>query len=72
MGEVPLQGKRFLMGEVPLQIMVEKRQRTTGLSESYKIGKLSLIDLAGSERAGSTDNRGARLVEGANINRSTP
>ncbi|KAJ1481319.1 kinesin motor domain-containing protein, partial [Baffinella frigidus] len=50
--------------------MVEKRQRTIGLSESYKIGKLSLIDLAGSERASATDNRGARLVEGANINRS--
>ena len=49
--------------------MVEKRQRTAA-SESYKIGKLSLIDLAGSERASATDNRGARLVEGANINRS--
>jgi len=40
------------------------------LKDSYKIGKLSLIDLAGSERASATDNRGARLVEGANINRS--
>ena len=29
-----------------------------------------MIDLAGSERASATDNRGARLVEGANINRS--
>ena len=34
------------------------------------IGKLSLIDLAGSERAYKTDNAGKRLVEGANINRS--
>ena len=33
-------------------------------------GKLSLIDLAGSERASSTENRGQRLLEGANINRS--
>ncbi len=32
--------------------------------------KLSLIDLAGSERAYRTENRGARLVEGRNINRS--
>lgn len=32
--------------------------------------KLSLIDLAGSERASATNNRGARLQEGANINKS--
>lgn len=28
------------------------------------------MDLAGSERAASTENRGVRLAEGANINRS--
>ena len=28
------------------------------------VGKLSLIDLAGSERACKTDNRGMRLTEG--------
>ncbi|OQR99010.1 kinesin family member 19 [Achlya hypogyna] len=33
-------------------------------------GKLSLIDLAGSERASNTQNSGARLTEGANINKS--
>lgn len=33
-------------------------------------GKLSLIDLAGSERATVTTNRGARMREGANINKS--
>lgn len=32
-------------------------------------GKLSLIDLAGSERASTTQNRGMRLTEGANINK---
>jgi kinesin family protein 18/19 len=31
---------------------------------------LSLIDLAGSERAARTKNQGIRLVEGANINKS--
>ena len=35
-----------------------------------RCGKLSLIDLAGSERAAKTGNAGKRLNEGANINRS--
>ncbi|KAJ3050176.1 Kinesin-like protein kif19 [Rhizophlyctis rosea] len=35
-----------------------------------RLGKLSMIDLAGSERAAETKNRGMRMVEGANINRS--
>lgn len=35
-----------------------------------RIGKLSLIDLAGSERALATDLRTPRSIEGANINRS--
>lgn len=34
------------------------------------MGKMSLIDLAGSERAIVTSNRGARFREGANINKS--
>jgi hypothetical protein len=38
--------------------------------ESVIESKLSLIDLAGSERASVTNNRGARLQEGANINKS--
>ena len=33
-------------------------------------GTMSLIDLAGSERASATNNRGQRLTEGANINKS--
>uniref|UniRef100_A0A6U6BPP1 Kinesin-like protein n=1 Tax=Guillardia theta TaxID=55529 RepID=A0A6U6BPP1_GUITH len=53
-----------------MQIMIEAKEKTADISEQVKIGKLSLIDLAGSERASATDNRGARLVEGANINRS--
>lgn len=32
--------------------------------------KLSLIDLAGSERGSNTNNRGIRMQEGAKINRS--
>ena len=38
--------------------------------ECFVESKLSLIDLAGSERASATLNRGARLMEGANINKS--
>jgi len=34
------------------------------------LGKLSIIDLAGSERAAANENKGQRMVEGANINRS--
>lgn len=40
------------------------------LANGSKVGKLSLIDLAGSERATATTNQGARFREGANINRS--
>ncbi|KAJ8605171.1 hypothetical protein CTAYLR_000367 [Chrysophaeum taylorii] len=35
-----------------------------------RLSKLSMIDLAGSERAAETNNRGIRLTEGARINRS--
>lgn len=38
--------------------------------KATRLGKLSLIDLAGSERALATDQRTLRSVEGANINRS--
>jgi len=40
-----------------------------GGGNPVKCSKLSLIDLAGSERAAKTENRGQRLVEGAMINR---
>ena len=46
------------------------RSATSGLTEDVKVSKLSLIDLAGSERATVTKNKGARLREGANINKS--
>jgi kinesin family protein 18/19 len=51
----------------PEQIFVEQKERS---GTSMKVGKLSLIDLAGSERASNTKNSGLRLKEGANINRS--
>ena len=53
-----------------LQITCEQREATADTHQTVKIGKLSLIDLAGSERASMTHNVGQRMIEGANINRS--
>ena len=61
-----------------LQIIVaykEKENNIKNINNNYinnkiKIGKLNLIDLAGSERASVTKNTGIRLIEGANINKS--
>ena len=50
-----------------LQIVIQNKDV---MNERIKVGKLNMIDLAGSERASLTSNRGARLLEGANINRS--
>lgn len=52
------------------QVYVHQRPRTASISTQMTCAKLSLIDLAGSERATVTTNRGARLREGANINKS--
>jgi kinesin family protein 18/19 len=48
-----------------LQMTLEQR----GGGET-QTSKLYLIDLAGSERACATENRGQRMIEGASINRS--
>lgn len=53
-----------------LQINVVQKGRTASISESHTFATLSIIDLAGSERASATKNRGDRLLEGANINKS--
>lgn len=53
-----------------LQINVSQRDRNADLSEPTTMATLSIIDLAGSERASATKNRGERLLEGANINKS--
>ena len=53
-----------------LQVSVEYKDKNSGIDIEIKFSKLSLIDLAGSERASATQNRGIRLIEGANINRS--
>ncbi|KAL0597871.1 Kinesin-like protein KIF18B [Plecturocebus cupreus] len=52
------------------QILVKQQDRVPGLTQAVQVAKMSLIDLAGSERASSTHAKGERLREGANINRS--
>lgn len=49
---------------------MKQQDRVPGLTQALRVAKMSLIDLAGSERASSTHAKGERLREGANINRS--
>ena len=53
-----------------LQVHVMQSPRTASLTEQRTVATLSIIDLAGSERAAATSNMGQRMVEGANINKS--
>lgn len=50
-----------------LQISIQTSGNSLDMIDQVYYSKLSLIDLAGSERAASTSNRGQRMVEGANI-----
>ncbi|KAM0793332.1 hypothetical protein ACM66B_000788 [Microbotryomycetes sp. NB124-2] len=53
-----------------LQVTVTQKPKAGGLTDTQSSATLSIIDLAGSERASVTKNKGERLIEGANINRS--
>ncbi|KAI8621746.1 P-loop containing nucleoside triphosphate hydrolase protein [Chytriomyces sp. MP71] len=53
-----------------LQVFVARRTCNKKGQYTEQNGKLSMIDLAGSERAADTKNRGMRMIEGASINRS--
>ncbi|KAG0255706.1 kinesin-like protein Klp5, partial [Actinomortierella ambigua] len=46
-----------------LQINICQRLKTANVSEDFTMATLSLIDLAGSERASATRNRGERMIE---------
>lgn len=50
--------------------LTQKRHDMETSMSGEKVAKISLVDLAGSERAQSTGATGARLKEGAEINRS--
>lgn len=51
-------------------ILTQKRHDVQTGFDTEKVSRISLVDLAGSERATSTGATGARLKEGAEINRS--
>ncbi|ROT41361.1 kinesin-II 85 kDa subunit [Sodiomyces alkalinus F11] len=51
-------------------MVTQKKMDLDTKMEMEKVAKISLVDLAGSERATSTGATGARLKEGAEINRS--
>ncbi|KAK3837343.1 MAG: hypothetical protein J3R72DRAFT_197694 [Linnemannia gamsii] len=51
-------------------LLTQKRYDIETRLETEKVSRISLVDLAGSERANSTGATGARLKEGANINKS--
>ncbi|KAI7472418.1 kinesin-domain-containing protein [Hortaea werneckii] len=53
-----------------LQVNISLKDRNASTTEPVTMATLSIIDLAGSERASATKNRGERLLEGANINKS--
>ncbi|EFR02253.1 kinesin-II subunit [Nannizzia gypsea CBS 118893] len=50
--------------------LTQKRHDKETTMDTEKVSRISLVDLAGSERATSTGATGARLKEGAEINRS--
>ncbi|ELW48939.1 Kinesin-like protein KIF18A [Tupaia chinensis] len=52
------------------QIYLRQQDKTASINQNVRIAKMSLIDLAGSERASTTNTKGARFVEGTNINKS--
>ncbi|KAF9150714.1 kinesin-like protein Klp8 [Linnemannia schmuckeri] len=51
-------------------LLTQKRFDIETKLETEKVSRICLVDLAGSERANSTGATGARLKEGANINKS--
>jgi Kinesin motor domain len=49
---------------------MKKKTEGGGRMGQVRCAKLSMIDLAGSERAAATTNNKSRFAEGANINKS--
>lgn len=53
-----------------LQIFVRQQDLEASTKATVTISKLSMIDLAGSERGAATGYRGVRFKEGSSINKS--
>lgn len=53
-----------------LTMIIEFKDKNTGIETELNYSKLSMIDLAGSERASVTENKGQRMAEGKAINKS--
>ncbi|CAH6788144.1 Kif18a [Phodopus roborovskii] len=52
------------------QIYLRQQDKTASINQNVHVAKMSLIDLAGSERARTSGAKGTRFVEGTNINKS--
>ncbi|KAL1786906.1 Kinesin KIF18A [Sigmodon hispidus] len=52
------------------QIYLRQEDKTASINQDVRLAKMSLIDLAGSERASASGAKGTRFVEGTNINKS--
>ncbi|KAM6158528.1 kinesin-like protein KIF18A [Rhynchocyon petersi] len=52
------------------QIYLRQQDKTASINQNIRIAKMSLIDLAGSERASATSAQGIQFREGTNINQS--
>ncbi|XP_076785521.1 kinesin-like protein KIF18A [Arvicanthis niloticus] len=52
------------------QIYLRQQDKTASINQNVHIAKMSLIDLAGSERASISGTKGTRFIEGTNINKS--
>ncbi|XP_003511005.1 kinesin-like protein KIF18A isoform X1 [Cricetulus griseus] len=52
------------------QIYLRQQDKTASINQNVRVAKMSLIDLAGSERARTSGAKGTRFVEGTNINKS--
>ena len=53
-----------------MQIFVRQQDLEASAKATVTISKLSMIDLAGSERGAATGYRGVRFKEGSSINKS--
>lgn len=49
---------------------MRQQDKTASINQNVCVAKMSLIDLAGSERASTSGAKGTRFVEGTNINKS--